>query len=369
VRTPISPFPFLTQISDWRDPKRIKYPWETCWALILVGMLSGPENILALSQWLTGQREVLCQHLSLGSIPSQATLYRFFWQLDLHLDALHAALLAWVKACYPEVDCSTLACLSADGKVLKGSTRQVEAALSFVSVFFHELALTVAQRAQDGQHEARVLDGLLDTLQHIFGSHWLLTMDAAYTEQGLTSRIVEHGGQYLVPLKNNTKALKEWAQLAFAYPPTSAVHDEERRSGETWKRSTSTQTALPQDLLATLPDAKTLIRREHPVEHRDGRHTREVRYAVSSTLLTAQEAETLWRTHWGIENRSYHRRNTLFHEDHCRTRRGAQGRVVLHGMLLPLLHAKTRQLTAFVRQLRLNPLTALQLLGLDVAPG
>ncbi|WP_293915076.1 transposase family protein [Deinococcus sp.] len=267
MRTPISPLPFLTQIPDWRDPKRITYSWETYWTLILVGTLSGPENIPALLQWLTGQRKVLTQHLLLGSIPSQATLYRFSWQLDLHLDALHAALIAWVKVRSPEVDCSKLACLSADGTVLKGSARQGEAALSFVSVFFHELALTVARAAQGGRHEACVLDGLLDTIQHIFGSHWLLTLDAAHTEQGLTNRIIGHGGQYLVPLKNNTRALKAWAQIAFSYPPTSVVHDEERRSGETWQRLTSTQPGLPQDLLTTLPDAKTLIKREHLVEH------------------------------------------------------------------------------------------------------
>ncbi|WP_415784302.1 transposase family protein [Deinococcus saxicola] len=83
VRTPISPLPFLTQIPYWRDPHRITYPWDALWALILTGLLSGPENILPLCSWLHTYREPLTQRLCLPGIPRQATLYRFFWNLDL----------------------------------------------------------------------------------------------------------------------------------------------------------------------------------------------------------------------------------------------------------------------------------------------
>lgn len=361
---PISPLPFLTQIPDWRDPNRITYSWDALWALILTGLLSGPENILALASWLSTYREPLCQRLSLPGIPRQATLYRFFWNLDLALEALQDALLDWVRACHPEVDTGRLVLLAGDGKVLKGSARQGESALSFLSVFFHELSLTVAQTPQNGRHEARVLDDMLDTIRRVFGNKWMITLDAAYTESGLTGRIIEVGGAYFVPLKNNTRILKEWAELTFQYSPVTIFQDEERRSGETWIRTTSTQTEIPDDILLALPAAQTLIRREHQVTHRDGRVTHEVRFAVSSTLLTAREAEDIWRQHWSIENRSHHRRDTIFHEDRHRLRQGAQGLAVLHGILLTLLHARTRHLTDLVRRLRHDPLAALNVLGI-----
>lgn len=367
MRSPLSPLPFLTQIPDWRDPHRITYPWESLWALILTGLLSGPENILALCSWLHTYQEPLSQRLCLPGIPRQATLYRFFWNLDLAFESLQQALLAWVKTCHPALHSGRLVVLASDGKVLKGSARQGESALSFLSVFFHELSLTVAQVPQHGRHEARVLDDMLDTIKRVFGDGWMITLDAAYTEEGLTGRIVEAGGSYFVPLKNNTRVLKEWAELAFAYPPATTYQDEERRSGETWIRTTSTQTEIPEDLLIALPAAQTLIRQEHQITHRDGRVTQEVRYAVSSTLLTAREAEEIWQQHWGIENRSHHRRDTIFHEDHCRLRHGAQGLAVLHGMLLTLLHAQTHHLTALIRRLRHDPLAALNLL--EIGPG
>ncbi|MEW6421277.1 MULTISPECIES: ISAs1 family transposase [Deinococcus] len=189
-------------------------------------------------------------------------------------------------------------------------------------------------------------------------------MDAAYTERGFTTQVIEAGGAYLVPLKNNVKELKEWAKLAFSYPTQNGVVDVEYRSGEVWERRSQVITGadLPEAISQALPDVKTLIRREHRITRRNGLQTVEVRYAVSSRLLTAQEAEDCWRGHWGIENRSHHRRDTVLHEDRCRLRKGAQGRAVLNGVVLALLTSQSRHLTALVRQLRLNPLAALRLL-------
>ncbi|CAM3187059.1 hypothetical protein DESA109040_01730 [Deinococcus saxicola] len=192
--------------------------------------------------------------------------------------------------------------------MLKGSARQGESALSFLSVFFHELSLTVAQTPQNGRHEAHVLDDMLETIKSVFGERWMITLDAAYTEKGLTGRIVEAGGAYFVPLKNNTRIFKEWAKLTFQHPPAMTYQDEERRSGETWIRMTSTQTEIPDDILLALPAAQTLIRREYHVTHRDGRVTQEVRYAVSSVLLTAREAEDIWRVEgWNHDRHGFGR--------------------------------------------------------------
>ena len=44
------PIPFSNQIPDWRDPARITYDWESLWTLMLLGLLTAPGNILALSQ-------------------------------------------------------------------------------------------------------------------------------------------------------------------------------------------------------------------------------------------------------------------------------------------------------------------------------
>lgn len=220
---------------------------------------------------------------------------------------------------------------------------------------------------QAGRHEAKGMGELLETITAVFGPYWLLTLDAAYTERGFTTQVIEAGGAYLIPLKNNVKDLKEWAVLAFGYPTQNGVVDVEYRSGEVWERRTDVLTdtpdgTIPEAISQALPAVKTLIRREHRITRRDGSQTVEVRYAVSSKLLTAREAEDVWRGHRGIENCSHHRRDTILHEDRCRSRKGAQGRAVLNGVVLALLASQTRHVTALVRRLRPDPLAALRLL-------
>lgn len=354
----------MTQLPDERDPHKVTYRWDTLWTLVLVGLLSAPENILALSQWLKNHRELLCQQLDLPDVPAQATLYRFFWSLEQRLDQFQPLLVAWVNACFPPDQRPALTLLSADGKTLRGSARPGERALSFLSVFLHDLGQTVLQVPLFERHEARVLDELLETVGQVFGNHWLMVLDAAYTERELAAHITDQGGHYLLPLKNNVADLKAWAELVFTYPNDGSLTDEERRSGESWIRTVCVQTILPEALLEVFPQARTLIRRTHDITRRDGTRVVEVRYAVSSTLLTAEQAEHVWRTHWGIENRSHHRRDTLFREDACWTRKAAHGLAVLRGIVLTLLHAQTKHLTAFVRRLRSDPLACLQLLGL-----
>ena len=361
MRQAISPLPFLLQIPDWRDQKRITYAWEALWTVILTGLITGPENILALSEWLQSQQHDLSRALGLSQLPKQAAIYRFFWKLDAHLPQLRAALLAWVKAQHPGAH-ERLVVLSGDGKTLKGSGREGQAALSYLSVFFHELSLTVIQTDRAGRHEAKGMQDLLLDLQAVFGDGWLLTLDAAYTEQPFTQAVLNAGGQYLVPLKNNARVLKEWAEFAFEYQADNSVQDVEYRSGEVWERSTEVTSVIPEAIMTALPEVKTLIRRECRVTKRDGSQTLEVRYAVSSMLLTAGQAETIWRGHWGIENRSHHRRDTVLHEDRCRLRSGAQGRAALNGAVLAVLLGQTRYLTSFVRSLKLNPLAALRLI-------
>lgn len=361
MRQTISPLPFLLQIPDWRDQKRITYSWEVLWTVILTGLIVGPENILALSEWLQSQQRDLSGALGIDHLPKQAAIYRFFWKLDAHLPKLREALLMWVKAQHPGAH-ERLVVLSGDGKTLKGSAREGQAALSFLSVFFDELSLTVTQTDRAGRHEAKGMQDLLPDLHAIFGDNWLLTLDAAYTEQPFTQAVLEAGGQYLVPLKNNAKVLKEWAMFAFQYEADNSVQDIEHRSGEVWERHTGVTYVIPEAIMTAIPGVKTLMRRELRITRRDGSQTVDVRYAVSSILLTAQQAETIWRSHWNIENCSHHRRDTVLHEDRCRLRCGAQGKAALNGALLAVLLGQTRCLTSFVRALKLNPLAALRLI-------
>jgi hypothetical protein len=65
VKTQIrSPFPFLTQLPDWRKPSRIKHSQATYWKLILLGLCCGYKNILAIHHWTTDNQQMLLMRWS-----------------------------------------------------------------------------------------------------------------------------------------------------------------------------------------------------------------------------------------------------------------------------------------------------------------
>ena len=71
--------------------------------------------------------------------------------------------------------------------------------------------------------------------------------------------------------------------------------------------------------------------------------TREVRYYISSLVLTAQHALAIVRTHWGIENGLHWVLDIAFREDDSRLRTGfgAQNFAVLRHLALNLLKGET----------------------------
>jgi hypothetical protein len=89
-----SPFLFLTQLPDSRKSSRIKHSQATYWKLVLLGLCCGCKNILAMHQWLMDNRQMLFEQLEIQTtqgeavLPSQASLYRFLWQVEVNLQNL-----------------------------------------------------------------------------------------------------------------------------------------------------------------------------------------------------------------------------------------------------------------------------------------
>jgi predicted transposase YbfD/YdcC len=102
---------------------------------------------------------------------------------------------------------------------------------------------------------------------------------------------------------------------------------------------------------------------------RKGRNTQEVAYAVTS--LSSQQANpwqllTLWRGHWGIENRVHWVRDVTFDEDRCQVRSGAAPQVMaaLRNITISLLRlAGKPNIAAALRRHAAHPAEALALVG------
>jgi predicted transposase YbfD/YdcC len=119
-------------------------------------------------------------------------------------------------------------------------------------------------------------------------------------------------------------------------------------------RSLSASTRIV-PFLTRWPGLEQVIRLERTTR-RNGKTTTEVHYAITSLSRRSADAAkllTLWRNHWGIENRVHWVRDTLWQEDRCRIKNpcGGHNMAAIRNAAINLLRlAKTPNLTAAIRE-------------------
>jgi hypothetical protein len=198
-----SPLPYLVSIPDERDDNS-SYEWETMFIFMLLAIGSGCKNILAIAQWLEDQkawlmRQGLTTRTGRKAVPKQATVYRFFWQLEERIEVFERAFSDWAVAVFKVVQPGEHVTLNSDGKMLRGTKRQGkgERAVLLVSSFLAELGLTLGQRRSSGDEAktARVLITHFDSL--LPDVAWCLTGDAALTEKPVVKDVVKKGARII----------------------------------------------------------------------------------------------------------------------------------------------------------------------------
>lgn len=364
------------KVLDKRDEERCQYSFEMQCKLVLMAISAKSENILAISQWLADNRVEL---FDLGfrdqrgrkRLPSQATIYRFFWALDERIKALEYHLQRWSAEVLREVRTpGEIVCIGVDGKQVKGSKRprQGEKARQLLSCFVHDVGLSLSQTSAEGT-EAKTAQHLLGNLQGLEGLPWLFTGDAAFAERPLVETILDERGRYLLDLKDNLADVKANAQWTFSLPlceQDSRFEESEVRSGEVWLREIETRPAPP-ELTNDFPAAQQFIRCIRTVVSKATGEIRfkEVEYALTSAYADAATLYKWWRGHWQIENCSHNKRDTVWREDACRTRKAAQVFAAFRNLLLSLFHLKGhRQVLRHARRCSAQPRQAFELLGL-----
>jgi predicted transposase YbfD/YdcC len=176
------------------------------------------------------------------------------------------------------------------------------------------------------------------------------------------------GGHYFFTVKDNQPILKQDIMTIWEAEPPSPpqVTRSNKRGGRVEQRR-----LWVSDILVGYSDWPYLAqvcRLERTVA-RKGETSRELAYAVTS--LSPQEANprqllTLWRGHWGIENRVHWVRHVTLDEDRCQIRTGAAPQVMaaLRNMTISLLRlAGKPNIAAALRRHAAHPSEALTLVG------
>jgi predicted transposase YbfD/YdcC len=212
-------------------------------------------------------------------------------------------------------------------------------------------------------------EALLDDLDLRCGT---VTGDAQFCQRKLSQRVVTRGGAYFWAVKDNQHHLLDALVTLFRLEPppgeTFAIASQRGRRGDrqeerTLRASTILNAYLDWPHLGQVCTVERVITRK-------GRTTHETAYAITS--LTPQQANaarlaTIWRGHWGIENRLHWVRDVTFDEDRSQIRTGNGPQVVaaLRNTVIGILRrAGHTNIAAALRTYAARPLEVLALAGL-----
>ena len=215
----------LKQVPDFREKRGQSYQLWSLLALVLVGFLCGRRGLMAVFRM--GRALPVKQRLQLGfgrhKMPCHSTLTETMRAVDAE------TLAALLGRAIVRDDAAPPAChIAIDGKTLRGSKDENGDAEHCLSAFAHALHKVLGHTASRGK--GMEIPDALALLDKIDLTDKVVTGDAMFCQKSITEKIVEGGGDYVLPVKGNQKNLLEDIQTAFETPvfPLTRWQDDEQ---------------------------------------------------------------------------------------------------------------------------------------------
>jgi predicted transposase YbfD/YdcC len=341
----------MEKISDPRKAHGKRYSLTTLLVIIFLAKLSGKDAPQEIADWAKNHGETLVKLLKLkqGWMPHHNTIRRVFQHIldEGEFDRLAQEYSQQEQSGEGEV-------LAMDGKALRGTQIAGQKGSDYVlSVYDVTEQQVVAQVAVDSKENEivaapRALEGVCLTGKVVTG-------DALHTQRAISEQIVDRGGHYLWPVKENQPRLYEDIQRLFAPDqpkpgfgkiPTDFLSTTKVNYGHGRLEKRTIQTSAMLNDFCNWPGLSQVYCLERKFDWiRRGevyKTSSEIEYGISS-LPREQASPTkilrIRRQHWLVETRLHYRRDVTFHEDRTRMTIGAAGRILatVHNLVLCLI--------------------------------
>jgi len=351
----------FAELPDPRSTINLRHLLIDVVVISLCGVLAGADGPVAIEVWADAHHDWLRGHLKLPhGIPSHDTLRRFLERVDPR--AFQRCFAAWIESLLiPDPEGARL--LNIDGKTLRRShdRKRKLGPLHLVSVWASDQGLTLGQVAtEEKSNEITAIPAVLE-LVDVKGA--IVTIDAMGCQKAIAQKIIERGGDYLLPVKGNQEHLEQAVEAFFdehleddfAGIQVSRFKTEEKRHGRI-ERRTYLQVDVP-DTLAGREEWAGLRTLGIALRTREtrGQETGEAQCYISSMKRNAKLFARASRGHWGIENSCHWSLDMTFREDESRVRdrRLAETLAWLRRFALSLLkqHPDTKKSLVMKRRL------------------
>lgn len=334
---------FLRFFFDLPDPRGVNkiHKLHDLIVIAVMAVICGADGWVEVALFGRSKHKWLATFLELpGGIPSHDTFGRVFSLLNP--DAFERCFLAWMSAL---VELAGGRLVAIDGKSIRrsfehswdrsGMTHLVSAMLSQGGnrMVFGQIAV------EDKSNEITAIPKLLE-LMDLKGA--VVTIDAIGTQREIAKKIIDGGGDYVLPVKDNQPALHEKVKSLMDEAALAPVKDlgvgffEQRDEDhgrvevrKTWVVDDTSSLGNP--LLNLWPGlahgSLALVERtRQDLGDPTGRTTVERHYYISSLHgcddQTARTLARYARGHWAVENNLHWQLDVSFNEDDRRIRKG-----------------------------------------------
>lgn len=202
------------KIPDLRRSRGKRYSLKALLVVATAAMLSGATGPTSISEWSRSKRREELKQLGFkrGIAPCPATFHNVFKDLDV---------LAFEQAIrdYFSPVLESEEAISVDGKTLKGSKDGDLPAVHLLSAIGQRTKVVFNESfVSKKTNEIKVIVPLLSEID-IQGK--VITADALHTQKNLCEWVIDHGGDYVLTVKDNQKGLRKAVSDCFAgnFPP------------------------------------------------------------------------------------------------------------------------------------------------------
>jgi len=339
----------LGQLTDVRKAKGKRYSLETVLTIIVLAKLCGCDRPMEIADWARNHQEQLVQVMQLKrpNLPHYNT-YRRIMAHVVYQEEIERLVGEYNQA----GDHGDVYAL--DGKAVRGMRKKDEQGGEYLLSVYDVGQAKVLSQVEVGRKENEITKAP-KALKLVEISQKVVTADAIHTQKALASQIVDQGGDYVFPVKENQAHLYKNIQQLFApeYPKpgfgkiqTDFLTAQKVNKGHGRIETRILTTSEMLNPYSTWPGLAQVYRLERQFQWwRSGRCYRtscEVEFGITSlTRIEANPSRLLniRRTHWGIETGLHYRRDVTFKEDATRMTIGNTGKVMasINNLVLALI--------------------------------
>lgn len=339
----------LQGLSDKRKARGKRYGMGLILGLIVLAKLSNHDKLTAIAEWIEHRTEELKAAFGVTSqrLPSYSTLRRVLGEtvqaeeFELAISQFFAGL--------PRVGQSEVILI--DGKELRGTieTGQTHGRHLLAAYLPSEGIILMQVEVASKHNEITAMPILLKRLVLL---DKIVVADAMFTQHTIAAEIVDGGGDYVFPVKDNQPTLRQDIEDVFVPVAPIPAHAPAATDFQTYGNTCRAHGRIEQRTLTTScmlndyvnwPGLKQVFKIERQFTYcKTGRVALDIQYGVTSlsrAKATPRRLLELVRGYWAIENSVHYRRDVTFGEDASRLNVGDAPRLIaaINNLVLGLL--------------------------------